>query len=302
MECIRCGVHGEIVPLHDVITGEGIVKLCKRCISEENAPVVNKPTEKEIQCISKSESLYNRLSRVAGINPSEHKRNVQDFKVKDLVKKEEVSLRDLIDKKFDRFIKKDVKKREDLVDNFHWIIMRARRSKKKSVTQLAKDIEEPERVIKMAEQGTLPEGYILIRKLEDALGIRILKPEVAEELERQKKQLGFDKHSTENITISDLHEMKSEEVREAKTPYWRRIVNGLIGKRETVMVDGIEELVPSKKEAQDLKDDEVEIQETPIEFDDNSLEIESDLPKESKGEIKKDLSDKDINDIIFGRK
>ena len=211
MECIKCGVRGEMSPLHDVITGEGIVKLCKRCIAEENAPVIHKPTEEEIQSSTKSRSLYRRLSNAAGIDPEEHKRNLQDFKVKDMMKKQDVSLRDLVDKKFDRFVKKDSnKKRDDLVDNFHWIVMRARRARKISTSQLAKEMQEPERAIKLAEQGTVPEGYVFIRKLEETLGIRILKPEIAEELERQKRQLGFDNHSTKNLTISDLQEMKEK--------------------------------------------------------------------------------------------
>ncbi len=297
MECAKCGAPGEWTKLHDVITGEGIVKLCKRCILEENAPVIHRPTESEIQSVTKSESLYKRLSNAAGLNPTEHRKNVQEFQIKDLLKKEEVTLRDLVDKKFDRFVKQTTKKREDLIDNFHWVIMRARRSKKKSVTQLAREIGESERAIKMAEQGVLPEGYIIVRKLEDALGIRILKPEIAAELERQKKQLGFDKYSSENLTISDLQEMKKEEIHEHKNPYWRRFLSKLIGKRETQ-----EEIFEEPKEEKEKVDFE-ERHEVPIEFDDTSLEVEEDLPENSKDdETGDDISQKDIDDILFGRK
>ena len=294
MECARCGAPGELTPLHDVITSEGIVKLCKRCISEENAPIIHRPTEKEIQSVAKSESLYRRLSNVAGLDPAEHKKNIQEpftFSRKSQMK-EEVTLRDLIDKKFDRFVKKTLKKRDDLIDNFHWVIMRARRAKKKSVTQLAKEIQESERVIKMAEQGVLPDGYVIVRKLEDALGIRILKPEIAEELERQKKQLGFDDYSSKNLTISDLQEMKKEvDYEEQKIPYWRRFISKLIGKRKP------------QEEISEEKIDFEESPDVPLEFDDTSLEIEEELPPEQEEEQKgDDLSQKDIDDIIFGRK
>ena len=294
MECARCGAPGEWTKLHDVITGEGIIKLCKRCISEENAPVIHKPTEKEIQGVAKSDALYRRLSGVAGIDPEEHKKNVQEFQIKDLLKKEEVTLRDLVDKKFDRFVKKTLQKRDDLIDNFHWIIMRARRAKKKSVPQLAKEIGESERVIKMAEQGILPEGYAIVRKLEDSLGIRILKPEIAAELERQKKQLGFDDYSAKNLTISDLQEMKKGEIREHKEPYWRRFLSSIIGRRKP---EEIEEFPEEEREKIDFE----ESHEVPTEFDDTSLEVEEELPEEGE-EFKKDLSQRDIDDIIFGRK
>lgn len=296
MECAKCGAPGEWAKLYDVITGEGIVKLCKRCISEENAPVIHKPTEAEIQSVDKRSSLYKRLSDAAGLNPEEHKRNIQEFNKKDLIKKEEVTLRDLVDKKFDKFVKKTLKKREDLIDNFHWVIMRARRAKKKSISQLAKEIGELERVIKMAEQGVLPEGdYRIVEKLETALGIRILKPEIAEELERQKKQLGFDKHSAKNLTISDLQEMKKGEgVSGHKEPYWRRFISGLIGRKK------VQEKVLEESEEPRTVDFE-ESHEVPIEFDDTSLEVEEELSERSKEESNQDVSQRDIDDIIFGR-
>ena len=294
MECARCGVSGDLTKLHDVITGEGIVKLCKRCIEEENAPIIHRPTEKEIQSVAKSDSLYRRLSNAAGINPTEHRKNIQEFHIKE--SKDEVTLRDLVDKKFDKFVKKDLKKRDDLIDNFHWIIMRARRSKKMSVSQLAKEIGESEKVIKMAEQGVMPEGYVVVRKLEEILGIRILRPEIAQELERQKKQLGFDDYSSKSLTISDLHEMKKEGIVEHKEPYWRRFLSSLIGKRETK-----EKILDEPKEERGL--DFGESHEVPIEFDDTSLELEEKLPEDKESEISEDdLSQKDIDDIIFGRK
>ncbi len=296
MECAKCGAPGELTSLYDVITGEGIVKLCKRCIFEENAPVIHRPTEKEIQRASKSTSLYKRLSSAAGLNPQQHRKNVKDSFAFSNKNNQEITLRDLVDKKFDRFIKKKLKKRDDLIDNFHWIIMRARRARKKSITQLAKEIGEPERAIKMAEQGVLPEGYVIVEKLETALGIRILKPEIAKELERQRKQLGFDDYSSKNLTISDLQEMKKDNPKEHKEPYWRRFFSSLIGRKD--QIEEVLEEEPEEKEEVDFG----ESHEVPIEFDDTSLELEEELPEESKDETDDDISQKDIDDIIFGRK
>ena len=68
------------------------------------------------------------------------------------------------------------KPRPDLVDNFHWLIMIERRKRKLTQEQLAKEIGESETVIKMAEQGFLPEDdYKIITKLESFLGVKIRK-------------------------------------------------------------------------------------------------------------------------------
>ena len=299
MECAKCGAPGEWSTLYDVITGEGIIKLCKRCIADEHATVIKKPTEAEVQGVGKNESVYKRLSLSAGLNPSEHRRNIQEFHLQNKLKKDDVSLRDLIDKKFDRFVKNTLKKREDLVDNFNWVIMRARRFKKITTNQLAQEINEPERVIKMAEQGVLPEGdYVLVQKLEKTLGIRILKPEVAIELDRQRKQLGFDNYSSKNLTLSDLQRMKKQEADATKEPYWRRLLSRIMGKNEVQQEVTIVKSQEKSNEKVDLKMG----REVPIEFDDTSLEVEDELPAQSKKDMKQDLSQNEIDDILFGRK
>ena len=42
MECAVCGISGERVRLFDAISGEGIIKLCKNCASEENFPLLKR--------------------------------------------------------------------------------------------------------------------------------------------------------------------------------------------------------------------------------------------------------------------
>lgn len=297
MECSKCGAPGEWSTLYDVITAEGIIKLCKRCISDEHATVIKKPNEAEVQGVLKNESLYKRLSASAGLNPSEHKKNIQEFYLQNRLKKDDVSLRDLIDKKFDKFVKNTLKKREDLVDNFNWIIMRARRLKKITTNQLAQEMGESERVIKMAEQGVLPEGdYVIVKKLQDILGIQILQPGVAAELERQRKQLGFDNYSTKTLTLSDLQKMEKEEALATKEPYWKRFLSHLMGKKE--VQPEINVVKSQEKEKVELK----VRREVPTEFDDTSLEVSDELPAQSKKEINQDLSQSEIDDILFGRK
>ena len=131
------------------------------------------------------------------------------------LQKEESSLRDLVDRNFSQNSKVMKKPRKDLVDNFHWVIMRTRRGKKITQEQFAKAILEPLAAVKMAEQGVLPEkDYILVRKIERFLGISIVKeeemviPEVVEKTEMSSEELRFKANEAKNLTIADLKNMK----------------------------------------------------------------------------------------------
>ena len=323
MKCSNCGISGEKAKLFDVISGEGIVKLCEHCLSRDAVPLKrsdNLPIGAE-----KKQTTYERLSHLAGINPEEHKMNVLESRKKEELKKQEVTLRDLVDKKFDKFIKEEIKKREDLVDNFHWIIMRARRHKKMSVSQLAKEIGEPEKVIKMAEQGVLPEGYDVAIKLEQVLGIQIIKPEIAETLKRYPKTLSFDKIKSKTITIADLQKMNEDAEIEIpnlntqkKIPYWKSFINKLIEKRkqkpeaeESKSEDksegknfekkqSIEKTIETKKEKEEIAEFDDVIEQ--VEYDDTSLQMTISKP-DSKKETKKEkeLTQEEIDSIIFGK-
>jgi ribosome-binding protein aMBF1 (putative translation factor) len=273
--------------------------------------------------------LYNRLAESRGLDAEEHKKNVFGSEQKKELKQQEVTLRDLVDKKFDRFVKeKKVAKRDDLIDNFHWILMRARRNKKLTVSQLAKEIGESERFVKMAEQGVLPEGdYRSIHRLETVLSINILRPEVAKQLEQQRKQLGFDEMTARTLTISDLQDMKKEGSvlnQEKKIPYWRRVMSRIISKENPTMEDEIKVLVDEDGDnipiAPEQKEREAEVEteegedlefeergDSSIEFDETSLEIgdvtisESEVEKEV--EKKEDeLTQEEIDEIIYGKK
>jgi len=302
MECSKCGVSGENTKLFEVISDEGIIKVCQRCLFHEGTPVIQKPTESQFKSVLKKESVYKRLSNAAGLDPEQHRMNLQRIQMENTNKKHDTTLRDLVDRKFDGFVKTPVKKRDDLINNFHWIIMRARRAKKLTVPQLAKEMNEPERVIKMAEQGVLPEGdYVLVEKFEKILGISILMPEVAIRLKQKKKQLGFDDFSTQNLTISDLNDMKKDVP--AKGSYWKRFLDKIMMRREKEEV--AEQQVPEMpKEEPKPVDEELEydsVRETPAEFDDTSLEISDNQPERDR-KTDKDFSPEDIDDIIFGRK
>jgi len=225
-ECYKCGVSDERERLFDAISNKGLVKLCKKCSEDEGLPLVqpvdlNKP--------EKSKTVYERLSAMANLDPEKHKMMLVEMSRENALKKykqdrerrgQDDTLRGIVNSNYD---KKKSQPRTDLVANFHWVIMRARRSKKLTQKQLAEHIGEPEASIVSAEGGViLNNSDSLIRKLENYLGIKIrniespyssedlAKKEIREKLEREGK---LDGNVSENLTIADLKEMNEEKER-----------------------------------------------------------------------------------------
>ena len=209
MECYKCGISGERVKLFDAITREGIVKVCEKCSRSEDNPVIRRPTQFQLKEIERKPTVYERLSRAAGINPSEKRVEKSDFLVS-----EEANLKKIVDKNYAEKIIKDSKKipRPELVDNFHWVLMRARRSKKVTQKQMAEAIGEAEVAIKMAEEGFLPENNYLLNKMQNYLEISLFKDGVnpIEEKPAYSREIIFDRKNPKTITISDLKNIKKD--------------------------------------------------------------------------------------------
>jgi ribosome-binding protein aMBF1 (putative translation factor) len=237
-ECYRCGVSDERERLFDAISNKGVVKVCKSCSNEDESPLIqpvdlNKP--------EKVKTVYERLSAMANLDPNKHRQMLQERAKEDSMKKyrqdrqvrQDATLKGVIDSNFE---KRKPQPRTDLVNNFHWVLMRMRRSKKLTQKQLAEAIGEPESVIKSAEEGViLTNSDTLVRKLENYLGVklrkgegislpegqgRFSKPGIAEDPERRairekfEKEGNFDSKTTETLTIEDLQEINKKKEKE----------------------------------------------------------------------------------------
>ncbi len=253
-ECFKCGVSGEEKRLFDAVCGSGIVKVCFKCSSEENFPIIHRPTSFQLKDSEKEKTFREKVESFAE-KPKPMKN--------DLSSKENVSLRDLVDRNLKVGASEKTVPRPDLIHNFHWNIMRARRARHISREQFARDLGESETVVKMIEQGVLPEDdNRIISKVESYLGINLRKPEFRRQ---EKRELGFDSVSVDNLTISDLKEMKE--------------------KKNEEFSDSVE-----------VWDEEKENEETARE--DN---VDSELDGKEIGE-EDEISQKDMDDLIFGRK
>ena len=211
MLCERCGISSEKARLVDVISPERIIKLCENCARAEGFPVVKKPTT--AQLLEAEKPAYYSRHYSLGSNTKETAKRIKDFG-KPVPGMEEVSLKDIVDKNYKEKISGQGKgPRADLVDNFHWTIMRARRFRKLTQKELAREISEAEAAIMMAERGILPEDdYKLVKKLEAYLGIKLMKEEARKSLASQREPpariLKIDPDSMKNLTIDDLKRMK----------------------------------------------------------------------------------------------
>lgn len=209
MECHVCGISYRKERLLEAISGNGIVKICFDCSRKENLPVLRKPTTFQLK---ESERKPTPIPFKVQSSFQKPRTDLADTELKDLVNKNYISKSNF-----------NKKPRPDLVGNFHWTLMRARRSKKMTIGQLAKEISESEVAIKMAEKGVLPEDdYRLISKLESFLGVKIVK-----DLEKSKKEnreievarvLSFDSASMKNLTIDDMKKLKQQRELEVFSP------------------------------------------------------------------------------------
>jgi ribosome-binding protein aMBF1 (putative translation factor) len=212
MECSVCGVSREKVRLLDAISSEGIVKICEACSKAEDMPILRRPTTFQLKESEKKPSgIYDMLSSVR----RQKKESLEEFGKKYEKIKTETTLKEIVDKKYEMMVSEEKKPRPELVDNFHWIVMRARRLKKLTQEQLAKEISESIAAIKMAEQGILPEDdYRLVNKIEGFLGINLVKdvskiPEFSHE-KSPARIIKFDTKTMKDLTISDLKGIKEQ--------------------------------------------------------------------------------------------
>jgi ribosome-binding protein aMBF1 (putative translation factor) len=216
MNCSICGISDSKIRVFRAVSPKEIVIVCEKCAAEEGFPMLKK-LEADFEDLGRGKSVYERMTELSGIKP----REPEQFELR----RQEKDIRGIVNKNYEEKIKKqalNLKSRPDLVDNFHWIIMRVRRVKGLTQKDLADRIGELEAVIKMAEQGIVPEGYQLIDKLERFLKVKLIKsrdltiPTHPVSQSPQPPQpaaaraLNFDKKILDSLTIADLQRMKKE--------------------------------------------------------------------------------------------
>ncbi len=234
MECFICGIKGEGATLFSAIISEGVVPICEDCSIKENIPVIKRVGQ--IREAERNQTVYERLSIIAGLDPVGHKEKIKREEQLGLKRPEQ---RRPVEKKSSQLSFPNLKQikpqfEEGLIRNYHWTILNARRAMRLTQKQLADEIKEPEASIKLVERGILPDNYIpFIRKLQTCLGIELFNNQLKKDLNLSKNE---QKTNTENI----------EEKTEEKVPYWRRL--GFLNRRR----ENKEEEKPENKKNENL--------------------------------------------------
>lgn len=201
MWCSICGVSGSKERLFDVVDSKEIIRVCENCARNEHMPIVRKPTVYQLQAAERRPTLDERLARMRGV-PAE--------RAAERLGKTNMSLRETINKNYEKSIGNQRKPRPDLVHNFHWTILRVRRARRVTQEQMARDINEPESAIRMAERGILPADNRLIKKIEDYLGVQLLKEGIQQSPRIPTRTIEINPQNAKNLKVADLQRKEAE--------------------------------------------------------------------------------------------
>lgn len=204
--CSKCKTPETEALLFEVILPEGIGKICGKCSAKENFPIIKKENFFGDN-IGKTKTVRERLIEMSGVKLEERKSD-EDLRMK------EEALKRIIKQNFNETVVADPNMNKELIDNFNWVIMRARRMKHITQEQLAKSINEPEEAIKMIEKGDVPNKRELIRKLEEFLNVKIRRNSDSDNDAFGSRQIsndsGFHLRDMDNLTVSDLQKIKED--------------------------------------------------------------------------------------------
>ena len=160
-KCVRCSVSGEEIRLFDAIYAGRIEKICERCSIIENIPLIKRPDASRLKESEKGVGVYDRMKRLSGIK---EQKKEESFFIEDRLKQLEAMPE----------LELPERNKLNLIEHFHWEIMRNRRRKGLSHEKLAENLGESSIAIAMLEKGKIPEGSEnLIRKLEQFFQVRL---------------------------------------------------------------------------------------------------------------------------------
>ena len=205
-KCVRCNIGGNEVRLFDAIYEGRMGSLCERCSIIENIPIIKKPEISQLRDSEQGVGVYSRMKRLSGIKDSEKE---DTFFIED-------RLNELNENPGLEVPEKD---KLNLIEYFHWEIMKNRRRKGLSHKQLAETLGESEIAIQMIEKAKIPENAEqLIRKLEQFFQIKLKKITETERFLQQQNEepilLGEDGRELMSIPEPDRKETHEESIEE----------------------------------------------------------------------------------------
>ena len=176
--CVRCDVENNEVRLYDAIYDGRMSSICERCSIIENIPIIKRPDASQLKESEKGVGVYPRMKRLAGIKDERPEEGYfREDKLKELEKQPELELPE--------------REKLNLIEHFHWEIMKNRRRKGLSHQKLAEVLGESEVVVQMIEKGKLPENAeSLIRKLEQFFQTKLRKITDTDRFLNRRRRVG----------------------------------------------------------------------------------------------------------------
>jgi ribosome-binding protein aMBF1 (putative translation factor) len=244
-KCARCGVNQNEIKVYDAIY-EGMMScLCERCSIIENIPIIKKPNTAQLKESEESIKVHNRMKTISGIRDSNQPPETF-FKEDRLTELEQNPERELPEEK-----------QLNLIEHFHWMVMKNRRRKGLSQEQLATALGESEIAIQMIENNKLPENAeTLIRKLEQFFQIKIRKLTEMEKYLEHKNQkqnqepILLDEHGIELDTIPEPEQVIIEPEEEQEE------TNALESYEQSRELERIKRIQEEKERAKNKEDEE----------------------------------------------
>lgn len=164
--CDICGITSTEVRIFDAVRDLRMTTLCERCAIIENIPIIKKPNSEQLK-ESETVRVSERMRDLSGMRePQKDETFFKEDRLRELDNNPELELPE--------------KENLNLVENFHWEIMKQRRRRGLSQTQLAESLGESEMAIQMMEKSKLPENAKrIITKLEQVFQTNLRnKPEI----------------------------------------------------------------------------------------------------------------------------
>ena len=193
--CFICEIPESKAKLVHAINGKEIILACERCVASEDLLVVKRPTEEQIAFANKPYTVKERLAKAMNAGRAEQaKPQVSSFNAPKLYCLSRLHNVELPIK---------------LVENFNWVILRARKAKKLNQNQVAQAIQEPIAELKILESGCLSDNSEkIINKLEQYFHIQLRANKPLED-ELTGKAI-INKDTVKTLTVGDLIRAKRE--------------------------------------------------------------------------------------------
>lgn len=161
MRCAICKKEENEIELFEGIKGAGMIRICEPCSKNEGIPTIRKPSSRQLEKADERYSVRERMEEMSGMRK---KSEVSD---------EQIALQG----KLARLRAPPKKEHNDnVVDDYAWSVTIARRRRKMSIGQLAKETDLDYNIIQGVEKGRIPQDYTMVFSvLEKYLKIKLLK-------------------------------------------------------------------------------------------------------------------------------